>query len=935
MTVIIAAALVTRRSRPGDAYLTWLMLGAAALLLVVSAIDSAPPAVLIALSAVAAAVFFMVGRGPGFRVWAMSVALGWTAVQAVWVFEVNSLWAPVVLGLSGLAAVGWSSMARRSGHVGMVGHLAGAASLLWRPDDWWLVFVLGMFTAGVLWSLVIGERSEQEGVFGLISRVLNTDRIPVAAGFTVAFASLIPIWLISILTAAGLAMGDWSGVVASGWALTTAAGTRLLRNRPHLKTVLAWSGFAWGAIGVLSAVGSRAPEMTTLALLTVTVATIGAEHRRLSMVWTAWAATAGLAVSAAHHAWVADDDLHRVLLIWGSLTLIAVLAIRRLQAAGKHGSGLSAHFDFMPPVVLGTVGTLIGTGAEVVRPAEVMWAWMIGAALVTGVVSSLASIGAVSGLGWGLLTVGAWAGGSQLEWLADERAWPTAVWAGLLCMASAGLRRFSPVAPWWKRWDLPPFVVAHAAAVVGICGAVLFDDTPVTWALFGALAVAVAVVLHRWPWAIGAAALFVGASWAAGDGWLVMTLLGMSAVSVILSLLAGGRVAERLHIAGAALALSGWAAMIQWKDWWPDPALGATAIGAGGMAIALSMIVRRHPSVVRLAAPWLAAAVTAELVAVVAGGEGDRGPVGFGLATGLAFWTIGMGLAARPLALPWLREASVLPALGSGLALMYVTQPDPGGAVLAVAAFGLVLGVAALWMKLTGDSVWSRPILLASVAADLVAAVTGLTLLPDTTSLIVVLVAVGIKLLGAGVWLPSPVAAGGSIWSFTTAWLVFAAEAAGGNPQWFALPVGVAVAVTSDLTRWHFGRSSTTGPDLIYLDGVAASLILGPSLVQTAQLSVAYGLLVMLLGTLLVGWGIITRIRRRLIMGAAGVVTGALLMVVVPLARVIPQFRGPALWATVIVLGVALIGTAVGLERGRSTVRVTVQKLRDLTSDWE
>ena len=59
------------------------------------------------------------------------------------------------------------------------------------------------------------------------------------------------------------------------------------------------------------------------------------------------------------------------------------------------------------------------------------------------------------------------------------------------------------------------------------------------------------------------------------------------------------------------------------------------------------------------------------------------------------------------------------------------------------------------------------------------------------------------------------------------------------------------------------------------------------------------------------------------------------MMLVVPLARIIPQFRGPALWATVIVLGVALIGAAVGIERGRSTLRLTIGRLRDLTSGWE
>lgn len=932
--VVLIGALLVRRMRSDDAYLTLWMIGAATLLLIGSAIDNAHPAVLVAMSLGAAAVFLLMGHGPGFGIWAPSAAAAWTAVQIVWAL-VDPSWAPVVLAIGGLAAVGWSSTTRNSGHVGAIGHLAGVVALGWRTDGWWLVVVLGAITGGVVWSIVVGERSAEGRLFGLLSRVGGVERSSVGAGLTLVAASLIPMWFISVLSASVEESARWAAVVAAGWGLTAAAGSRLLGTRPNLSPIVAWSAFAWSVLGVSAALGSRLPEMITLGLLAATIVAVEAHLRHPLMTWTGWVATGGLTLSIARHSGVADADLHRVLLIWGSVIVLAALTVRRQQGPADDDRRLFDRLDALPAVSLGAVGALMGTGVELVRPPDVMWPWIVGAALVAGTASVLAAQGALSGLGWALLTAGAWSGAYESEWLTSERVWPAALWAGLLCASATGLTRFSSDVAWWKRWDLPPFAVAHAAAATAIAAAAWFDEIPLTWAAFGVLATTVAVRLRRWIWAFGAATLFIGAAWVAGDGWLTLALLGMSAASVSLAMLSDEPIAGRLNSAAAVFALSGWAAAIAWQEWWPDPAIAATAVGAGCLALALVLVLRARPSFARVAAPWAVVTFVAEVSATATGGAGDRLETGFGLAAGLALWAIGLGLAASPLQLPWLRDATVIPALGSGVALIYARRPDPGTAVAVVAAVGLLLALAGVWLKANRESVWGRPVLFASAAADLVAGITGLTLLPETSALIVVLVAIGIKLLGAGLLLPSPVAVGGSVWSFTAAWVLFAVDAAYGNPQWFAVPVGLAVAVTSDLTRRRARTVGPTGVILAYLDALAAVLILGPSLVQAVQLSVAYGLLVMLLGTLLTGWGLLTRIRRRLVIGAGSVVTGALLLVVVPLARVIPQFRGPALWATVIVLGVALIGAAVGLERGRSTVRVSVQKLRELTSDWD
>jgi hypothetical protein len=352
------------------------------------------------------------------------------------------------------------------------------------------------------------------------------------------------------------------------------------------------------------------------------------------------------------------------------------------------------------------------------------------------------------------------------------------------------------------------------------------------------------------------------------------------------------------------------------------------------VAVAIAAALRERWIANKIAAPWAAAALLAEVAVVATVSVGDY-PAAVGLAIGLALWALALGVTAIPLGFPWLREAAVVPAAGSGLALIYSQQPAAGTVALVVAGAGVLLGVLGVWLMMTRESVWGRPALIGSAAADLTAGVAGLSLLPEVESLVIVLVAIGVKLLGLSVVARSPVAGAGAVWSLTGAWLLFAIEAVAGNPQWLVVPVGVGLAATSDLVRWQLRRRGPSGVNLLPVDAVAAALIVGPSLVQTVTRSVAFGLLVMMLGGLLVGWGTATRIRRRLAIGSAAVVSGAVMLLVVPLARIIPQFRGPALWATVIVLGMALIGAAVTIERGRSRLRLTIGQLRDLTADWE
>jgi len=57
--------------------------------------------------------------------------------------------------------------------------------------------------------------------------------------------------------------------------------------------------------------------------------------------------------------------------------------------------------------------------------------------------------------------------------------------------------------------------------------------------------------------------------------------------------------------------------------------------------------------------------------------------------------------------------------------------------------------------------------------------------------------------------------------------------------------------------------------------------------------------------------------------------------VIVPLVGLVPKVGGPGLWLAIAALGVTAILVAAFLEQGRTATRRGVQRLRDLTSDWE
>jgi hypothetical protein len=145
-------------------------------------------------------------------------------------------------------------------------------------------------------------------------------------------------------------------------------------------------------------------------------------------------------------------------------------------------------------------------------------------------------------------------------------------------------------------------------------------------------------------------------------------------------------------------------------------------------------------------------------------------------------------------------------------------------------------------------------------------------------------------------------------------------------------PLALALAVTS-VAATAFAVTATTVPTRLEYLGML--LVVSPALVQIAAVNLFYALLALADGLALAAWGTITRVRRRALFGVASIVLAAALVVLVPMADLVPKVRGPGLWLAIAAVGLLAVLVAAFLEQGRGVAERAVIRLRDLTSDWE
>ncbi|HET7276874.1 MAG TPA: DUF2510 domain-containing protein [Dermatophilaceae bacterium] len=231
---------------------------------------------------------------------------------------------------------------------------------------------------------------------------------------------------------------------------------------------------------------------------------------------------------------------------------------------------------------------------------------------------------------------------------------------------------------------------------------------------------------------------------------------------------------------------------------------------------------------------------------------------------------------------------------------------------------------------------WRGPLLVlggATAVSALVAAVPSgdlMLLAPGRAASALQAAAAGVALRSTALQMLSPVLA-------CAAWLVFSTQAMGHSPQWVTMPIGVAILAVEAL--WRRDREQHGGgvaaPEIVALELVGVGFLVGAAFVQAVTEAVGYAVLAGAVGILLTGWGVVTRVRRRVATGSVVVLAAVVMLIGVPLVRLLPAVDTTLGWLLMIALGLAVLLFASLLEKGRAAVRKGLIRFAEATEGWE
>jgi hypothetical protein len=259
-------------------------------------------------------------------------------------------------------------------------------------------------------------------------------------------------------------------------------------------------------------------------------------------------------------------------------------------------------------------------------------------------------------------------------------------------------------------------------------------------------------------------------------------------------------------------------------------------------------------------------------------------------------------------------------------------------AVLAVLSAVCAVLALSLFVRRRAQT-WQRPPLAVGVALAAGAIMVAVGSLPTHDSKVLVpglaaaalqAAAVGIVLRITRVEMLSPVLA-------CAAWLMFSSGATGDNAQWVTVPLGLAILTVVEL--WRQDRKQRdrrlAAIEILVLELAGVAFLVGAALVQTVTVSVAYAALAATLGLAVIGWGVLTRLRRRLATGALIVLKSFVLLIAVPLVGLIPAWRGAALWVLIAAVGLVALLVASFLEQGKTAAHKGASRFAEATAGWE
>jgi hypothetical protein len=872
------------------------------------------------------------------------VAVGWAVGAAVIVVSAASLprgWrvptTDLVLGHLTLSSLG----------LGVVAAVVAGAEDPWSSSR--MALVTGAAAVAWLYVSVAEELGGNAAVTlarqwsaGLSADVVRSSPAAVAAlavAGTVAFA----------VDASDVITDDaWWPVVAGATAavyatvarFTVAGLPRNSRIAHEASLFLAVAALVLG-IGQGEGAATLAASAATFALVIAVAVIVPRRWRDSRPAWLGWAASAALTVVSVDRMGADRDQWPMTLMVWGSVVVLAALSVERLSAAAPLRPLVQRT---LPPVALGTLG--LGLGAVTVAGTEDFattgW-WFLLVTATAAVAGLITRDGRLFGLAATTVTVSY---AALAPWDPVERPW-TIVALGAIWLAAADIVRRWPVARATPQLSASLFWVGQLVVVAALPLVVVEDQRPLGLALTGLVSIGIAVRIpapgaRPWYAAGGASLILLGAA-DESLGWLTVAWVVLSVGTTAAAAFGRGlsdRAIATLRGMGTATGFAAWVTFTRWADWTDETSVIVTAVGAGLLLAALGVTVQLVPA----GRAWAEAWGTVALLALILSTLGlllpdvPRTPAGQLVSTGLALAAVAAALAAEPLGRHWLRTTTVLVASTAAATFLYGIGADTRDVVAVAVALAVASTIGVAMVAGTGRGAAWRPALLVAATLTAGAALTAAaTELPDRTLLVGALVVVAAQcvVIGRVVGLTVLLVSGPPLLSLS--WILYASEALSGNPQWYLVPVGLALVVMAALLRWTRRRAdkdmATT--DVVALELAGVGFIAGAALVQTVTDSLGYAVLAIAEGVAIAFWGAVTKVRRRLAAGAGVVVAAVVLLIAVPLLPLLPEWRGAALWVAVAGLGLAAIIIATFIERGRAKVGAWVKSLSETMNDWE
>ncbi len=880
------------------------------------------------------------------RTWAGSGALVWAVANAAAALEIARDAQAIAVAAGGLVLIAGSLAFARPVwvHLATIGHLAGLGALAIPAWPGWTPTVVVTLAALGWWMTTLVDDRGEAVHLGALRRVFATSDAVTRVDAASELSGLMALGLTVIVSASAVLAADPDAAASSvalgcaTGALLGAGAVRSLRWRRARRRVFEWATFTVvvaAAAAVIAEAGhvddDWSPVVTTAIGLTV-IALATAPRPRV-FIWTAWVGGATITVLLGNRLGLDPGALDSLLTAWGAVVLVGAVLIQRRRDGPLPPFRFGGDRRLVPPIVLGASAFGIGGMSALTEGSAAATGWtavaMAAVVLTVALVLPLAPLLAIAEL----LATSAYA--TLAVWDPVERPATFVPWVALLLLAALLTRR--PGEPWTTRWDLPSFWFAHAVASYALALAIVTETVALTFALFAAIALAIAGVFRRFEWATGAAVLLLIAGADAGQGWLALVLAVEGIALTVIGLRRTGTSGWALLGTGAAALVGAWFDMVIWLDWSADTIVRVTVPLAAVVALTAAALLRLRLVAAEAALVWAATGALVSVGSMIGGVD-----VVPRLAGGLTFAGSVLVLAAT--------SATLVPVLGPAMRWVaagalaagwfpasWAVEPSPEIATLVgtCVALGALTSVLAVH-GLRPTHPWIAPATMYAVATQILVLPAALATLPATAPMVVVLLAVSGELIALGailgrpeLFVLAPAAACG-------AWIVGTRDVLEGEPNWITIPIGTTLLVMVGLVRWiRRGRGvPVTGYDVIALELVGMTVVVAPPMAQILSGDLWNAILAVVIGVLLANWGAITRVRRRAVFGALTVVLATVLVIGVPLSEIV-TWRGPALWVTLSLLGIAAIVVASSLERSRDAVRQVGQRLDAMTEGWE